>query len=82
MIVALGTFQQMKGDEARHAVEMAVALEPDLLEVVLGAFAHFEAIHGNEHGCVPSLRARRIAEKARISRAFCNSRLPMPASDN
>ena len=49
MVVALGAFQQMEGDEAGHVLEMAVAVEPDLLEIGFRAFAHFEAIHGNEH---------------------------------
>ena len=57
MVVALGPFKQMEGDEARHAVEMAVALQPNLLEVGFRAFAHFEAIHGNEHSFVPSLQS-------------------------
>jgi hypothetical protein len=57
MVVALGTFEQVEGDEARHAVEMAVALQPNLLEVGLRAFAHFETIHGNEHSFVPSLQS-------------------------
>jgi hypothetical protein len=28
---------------------MTVTIEPDLLEIVFGAFAQFEAIHGNKH---------------------------------
>jgi hypothetical protein len=57
MILSLGSFEQVEGDEARHAVEMAVALKPNLLEVGFRAFTHFEAIHGNEHTFVPSLQS-------------------------
>jgi hypothetical protein len=48
MILALWALQEVKGDEARHPFEMAVALEPDLLEVMLRPFLHFESVHGNE----------------------------------
>jgi hypothetical protein len=39
----------MKDDEPRHFVEMRLPREPNLLEVVLRSFAHFESVHGNEH---------------------------------
>src|SRR3972149_11563871 len=70
VIVALGAFQEMKGDESRHGLEMAVARQPDLLEIVLGCLLHFVAIHGDEHARSPSVTRPRIAEKARSSRAF------------
>jgi hypothetical protein len=38
MIVMLRTFQQMKSNESWDAIEMAVAGQPDLLEVVLRPF--------------------------------------------
>ncbi len=49
MVVALRTFQQMKDDESRHLVQMRLARQPDLLEVVLRTLLHFEPVHRNEH---------------------------------
>ena len=37
MVLALGPLEQVELDEARHAVEMAVAAEPDRLEIGLAA---------------------------------------------
>ena len=62
------------------AFEMAVPRQPDLLEIVLGSLPHFEAIHGNEHARSPSVTRPRIAEKARISRAFARIGTNPPAT--
>src|SRR3989337_1842601 len=64
VVVALRAFQQMKGDEPGHALKVAVARQPDPLEIVLGSLPHLEAIHCDEHACVPSVTRPRIAEKA------------------
>jgi hypothetical protein len=41
----------VKGDEARDVLQVTVPSEPDLLEIALGSFPHFEAVHGDEHAC-------------------------------
>src|SRR5271170_5436437 len=53
MVVALGTAQQMKLDEARQLIEVAVAPEPALLESLLLALDHFKPIHRDEHFATP-----------------------------
>jgi hypothetical protein len=57
MVVALGPFQEMKGDESRHAIEMAVARKPDLLEIMLRPFPDLESVYGDEHARTPSISA-------------------------
>jgi hypothetical protein len=57
MVVALGPFQEMKGDESRYAIEMAVAREPDLLKIMLRPFPDLESIHRDEHAHTPSMPA-------------------------
>src|SRR5271155_1841137 len=53
MVVALGTAQQMKLDEARQLIEVTVAPEPALLESLLLALDHFKPIHRDKHFATP-----------------------------
>jgi hypothetical protein len=41
--------EQMKLDEARDLVEVAIAAEPDILERLFLAWEHLKAIHRDEH---------------------------------
>src|SRR5580700_4001431 len=62
MVVALGTAQQMKLDEARQLIEVAVAPEPALLESLLLTLDHFKPIHRDEHFATPWCRRSRHFE--------------------
>src|SRR5262245_3125404 len=46
-VFVLGPFEQVKFDEARHLVELRVAVEPHVLECLFGSLLHAEAVHGN-----------------------------------
>jgi hypothetical protein len=71
MVVTLRALQQIKQDEARHIFEMRLACEPHLLEIVLGAFAHLESVHGNEHDMLLELVPRHLnAARSVCSIAF------------
>jgi hypothetical protein len=65
MILRLRTSEQMKFDEAGHAVEIGFAAGPDLLEGLLRAFLHFEAIHGDEHQFLLGVDDRRYGNASR-----------------
>ena len=53
MVLALGPLEQVELDEARHTAEMAVAAEPDRLEIGLAALGHREPVHCDVHGVIP-----------------------------
>jgi hypothetical protein len=59
----------VKLDEARDSIEMAVALEPDLLEIVLRSRFHLEPVHGNEHYALLKLLLVPFTKK--ISKVGC-----------
>ena len=80
MILALWPLQEMKGDEARHAVEMAVALQPDLLEVgsaPLRTLKRFMAM--NILSFLPC--SRQNSEEMPSFQAILAIRFSMPVSD-
>src|SRR5262245_16271984 len=54
-VLVLGSLQQMEFDEARYLVQLRVAAEPHLLELLFRSLLHPEAVHGNEHLCFSSL---------------------------
>src|SRR5262245_21404207 len=57
-VLVLGSFEQMELDEAGDLGELRVAVEPHLLECLLGAFLHPEAVHGDEHGLLACFKRR------------------------
>src|SRR5262245_18487588 len=52
VFLVLGSLEEMKFDEARKHGELRVAVEPHLLECLLGSLLHAKAVHGDEHGPV------------------------------
>src|SRR5437867_1848251 len=54
VVLGLRALEQMELDEARHLVELRVAIEADALEGVLRSALHAKAIHGDEHGLLLS----------------------------
>src|SRR5690242_5014030 len=52
VVLVLGAAQQVKLDEARHLAEVAVAPEPDGLEIRRRVLNDLEAIHRDEHACL------------------------------
>src|SRR5262245_59229368 len=52
-VVVLGTLEQVELDEARDLVQVRIAAEPHLLEILFGSPLHAEAVHGDEHRSSP-----------------------------
>src|SRR5262245_11466440 len=52
-VVVLGSLEQVEFDEARDLVQVRIAAEPDLLEILLASLFYAEAIHGDEHRSSP-----------------------------
>src|SRR5262245_40958737 len=52
-VVVLGSFEQVEFDEARDLVQVRIAAEPDLLEILLASLFYAEAVHGDEHRSSP-----------------------------
>src|SRR5688500_10606879 len=50
VVLGFRALQQVKFDEARHFVQLRVAIEPDLLERLLRAARNAKAVHGDKHG--------------------------------
>ena len=50
MVLGFRALEQVELDEARHLVQLRVAVEPDLLEGLLRAARNAKPIHGDEHG--------------------------------
>jgi hypothetical protein len=64
MVVALGALEEVKGDKSWDVFQVAVARQPNLLEIAFGTLPHLEAVHGDIHALRTPARRRSIAEKA------------------
>src|SRR5690606_9068592 len=53
VILALGAFQQVKDDEARQLMQVALAAQPKLLKLLFRAFRDLEAVHRDVHDSIP-----------------------------
>src|SRR4249920_384807 len=52
MVFGLGSLEQMELDETRHALQIRVTAQPNLLESIFSASLHTKPIHGDEHRCL------------------------------
>jgi hypothetical protein len=58
--VALGAVQQMKLDEAGHAIEMAVTRKPDGFERLRGVFEGLDGAALGRSGCIAGVAGARL----------------------